>query len=431
MTSANDTPTGDFDERLAQALNAALNDGEQLVAQETGDQGQAIALTEARILVVKAGFAATGELDGHKVTAFDLDKVASVNLRKGPLGAVIQVAAEGGAVPTQSGPPDNVIVFTGPGRVKKAEAFVAQVETLSKTQVNRTDPSAKPAPPPLELKEAALSEAVENTEASKPEAPAAPKGGREPRSLAEEIYSEVVEAETAKATPAAAAVPAPDPIVPDDEEEEEEAAEPVGAYRPNPNLPKPPRKQNRGRNGVLVLLGITGGLLLIGMAIMAPLRMAQTESIEIVKTNTAGGEAVRVQLNTVAEYRQQVAGLLARANNEAAAMRSAVQTGSRTNARAIGKAGKTDLALEDITKLTAPPGLAEAKENLVSGLMTQKTAIAAAASVTDFDPMPTRETLARLNEASAKTRKAMAVIAQAEATLQKQAAAAPMAPKSK
>lgn len=448
MTSANDTPGGDFDERLGQAIDAALMDGEQLVAQETGDQGQAIALTKSRILVVKAGFAATGELDGHKVSEFDLEQVTSVNLRKGPLGAVIQICAESSAATAQSGPPDNVIVFTGPGRVKRAEAFVAQVEFLSGKPVNRIDPSPRPEPPAVQAQEtqapadavpeAAAPEAqsaeAQAATAAEPEAPAKPKGGRIPRSLAEEIYGEVLEAQKNPAkdvpTPAEASQPpvesaptmtAPEPVVIEDEVEEE--PEPSSQYRPNPRLPKPTRKQKSGPNGVLVLLGVTASLVLIGMAIMAPVRQDQKDTTAVVDlTGAAGAKAIRSQLVTVQKYRGQIAPLLAKAEAEAATMKNAARSGNKAAAKSVGEAANTDAALDSVSGLVPPPGLAESQGDLTSGLLAQKTAIASAAAAAQTGSLPAQETVKRLDEASAQIRQGMSAIARAQSQLEKQAA---------
>jgi|GEM_PF-1978755 len=440
MTSANDIPGGDFDERLAQALDAALTSGEQLVAQETGDQGQAIALTKSRILVAKAGFAATGELDGHKVSAFDLQTVTSVNLRKGPLGAVIQICAEGSDTSAQNGTPGNVVVFSGPGRVKRAEAFAAQIEFLTGTQVNRVEPSARPAPPAVHASEtSAPFDGAQDADVSRLETPTARKGGRQPKSLAEEIYNEVVDADKspvtqdlsarAEASPQAPVestppetIPAPAQPVAMEYDDDEEAPEPGVEYRPNPRLPQPTRKQ-RGPSGVLVLLGIAGVLVLIGMAIMAPVRQSQNESNVIVDTTgQAGDKLVVSQLNAVSKYRNQVSKLMAKADAEAAGLRSAIRSGNKAAAKAIGEAGKTDLALKDINALSAPPGLAEAKGNLTSGLLTQKTAITAAAAAAQTGSVPAKDTLSRLDEASTQIRRAMSAISQAQSQLQKQAA---------
>lgn len=423
MTSANDTPNGDFDERLSQAFSDALNDGEQLVAQETGDQGQAIALSKTRILVAKAGLAGTGELDGHKVSAFDLEAVTSVNLRKGPLGAVIQICAEGSAASAQNGTPDNVIVFTGPGRVKRAEAFAAQIEFLTGKAVNRVDPTAKHSPHPVEVHEAA----------APAEAAPAPQAGRKPKSLAEEIYSEVVEAEKKPEVPdlttrteASHQTPVVMSSISDivDESEDDDEA-PSTEYRPNPNLPKPILQRKRGPNSVLVLLGVTAGLVLIGLAVMAPVREAQIKSASvedtIVSTNR---KTVLTNLSAVSDYKDQVSGLMAGADSEAAKLRSAVATGNKAAAKAVGEAAQTDAALNSIAAMAAPPGLAEAKQNLTSGLLVQKTAIVAAAATAETqEPLPAKQTLARLTEASAQIRKGLAAIARAQSELEKQSAA--------
>lgn len=418
MTSANDTPNGDFDERLAQALGAALTSGEEVVAQETGDQGQAIALTKSRILLAKAGFAATGELNGHKVSGFGLEEISAVNLRKGPLGAVIQICTEGnGASPhdgdagPRTGTPDNVVVFTGPGRVKRAEAFVAQIEFLAGKQVNRVEHSARPAAPAIHVSEApATLGEDQGASVSEMEAPAASKGGREPQSLAEQIYNEVVEAERAPA------------LIPITKEYggEEEAPTPSVQYRPNPRLPKAARRQQQGAKSILVMLGIAGMLVLIGMAIMSPVHQSQNESTAILDTTgKTGAKLIISQLSAVSKYRNQVAELIAQADAEAALLRSAVRSGNRAAMTSIEEAGKTDLTLHDINGLPAPLGLAEAKGNITSGLLTQKTAIAAA----QIGSQPASDTLSRLDEASAQIRKGMSAIAEAQSQIEAQVAA--------
>lgn len=446
MTSANDTPNADFDERLAKALEEAMAEGEQLVARETGDQGQAIALTSARILIAKAGFAATGELDGHKVSTFELPSITAVNLRKGPLGAVIQVCAEGNGAAPQGGTPDNVVVFTGPGRVKKAEAFAAQVETVAGKEVKRI-PTGKPtlaAAPPRETvqPETAQPEAtqpemaqpVENqpVEASV-EAPAEPKGGRVAKSLAEEIYGEVVGAEEVAEKPEApeqVAAAAPPPETKPAKRAHKPAvavpeAAPAASYNANPRLPKPIRKQKQGPRGVLVLLGITAGLALIGMAIMAPVRQAQNRPAYTSQATHADGQKMVVgQLNSVSNYHAKIGPLVASANAEAAAVRSAVASGDRAATAAAGGAPKTDAALTEISNTEAPSGLAEARENLRDGLLTQKTAIAAAAAVAQSsDPMP-NDILRRLTEANTRINRGMAAISRTEESLKKQMGAA-------
>lgn len=59
MASGKGVSSGEFDERLAAARDSALLEGENVVAQEEGDQGQALVLTDLRVIVVKGGITAT------------------------------------------------------------------------------------------------------------------------------------------------------------------------------------------------------------------------------------------------------------------------------------------------------------------------------------------------------------------------------------
>ena len=206
-------------------------------------------------------------------------------------------------------------------------------------------------------------------------------------------------------------------------DDEEEAPEPSVEYRPNPRLPKAALRQRQGPSSILVILGIAGVLVLIGMAIMAPVRQSQNESGVIVDTTGKTRDRLVIsQLSEVSKYRDQVAELIAKADGEAALLRSALRSGNKAAAKSIGEAGKTDLTLNNVNALPAPLGLAEAKGNLTSGLLTQKTAIAAAAAAAQTGSLPATETLSRLDEASAQIRKGMDAIAQAQSQLEKQAA---------
>lgn len=420
MTSANGTAGGDFDERLAQALSAALYDGEEVIAQETGDQGQAIVLTKSRIIIVKAGLAATGELGGHKASPFAIEAVTSINLRKGPLGAVIQVCTENAAASHQNGAPDNVVVFTGPGRVKKADAFAAAVQSATGKPINRAGRSQQHAAEPAEP----------------------PRLRPEPKSLAEELYGEMMQADRDAASSELSAraeldtgpmhasttdtsvAPASESIAVESAVEEEAEPEPV-EYHPNPRLPKPIRRQHQGPSRILVLLGIAAALVFVCMAVMAPVRDAQNlPNVPTGPTYTSvNAKSIRAQLNAASAYHKQIANMVSRAQAEGAACRSAVRSGSKAAIRAIGEASKTDRAWTGVNAIPAPPGLAEAKQNLLSGLLTQKNAITAASSAAQTSaPLAAGESLSRLDEAAAQIRKGLTAVISTRHALQKQAA---------
>ena len=118
MTSESGSPQGITDDRLAEERDSMLADGETVIAQEEGDQGQGIVLTNSRVLIIRVGVTATGVANGRVVGDFPLQEITAVHIRRGPLGAVIQLCTARGA-PSGPGAPDNVIAFTGQPRVKK------------------------------------------------------------------------------------------------------------------------------------------------------------------------------------------------------------------------------------------------------------------------------------------------------------------------
>lgn len=367
-------PQADFDERLTDALNSALSAGEEIVAQESGDQGQAIALTQQRIILVRVGLAATGELEGRRITTFALKDVAAINLRKGGLGAVIQVIPNQPSSDAPTASPDNVIVFTGPGRVKKAEAFAEAVETITGRTVTRIGPHSQP--------EIHVS----------PEPPA------------RQEVTEAVEAQPENS----------EPDEPDLTVREE--------YRPNPRLPKPVRRRRHGPHRMLVVLGVLAGLAVVGMAVMAPVREAQLAPAPIVSapSQSISQRSIHLQLQAVANYEKQVSEVMAGASAELAALRSAIASRNRTAVQNACRPGRIDAAWQTIAALSPPPGLVEANQNLLDGLLTMKnTAAAASASVT----LQSEEALARLDEAESLVRKGRWAIADKRQSLEKQAAA--------
>lgn len=406
------TPNADFDERLAEALNLALSDGEEIVAREAGDQGQAIALTEQHIILVRVGLAATGEMDGHKTTKFVLTDITAVNFRKGALGAVIQVCSNGSHAGTPNGAPDNVIVFTGPGRVKKAEAFAETIEFATGKAVNRIEPHSQP---------------------DQQAAPEPPKGDRERVSLAEEIYNETMQSQSQPAEPAiqaeapqetveAAPVDVTEPVtVAVASEPEVNELTTREGHNPNPRLPKPIRKREHGPNKMLVVLGVLAGLTAVGMAVMAPMREAQIAPAPIVGTSYASvtQRSLRLQLAAVSNYHKQVSELVAKANADASAFRSAVRSANQSAIQSASRSTRIDDAWQKLSILSAPPGLAEAGEDLTNGLLSMKSIAASAGSSGTVD---TAEILSRFDESDAQIRTALAAIAARRSSLEKQAA---------
>lgn len=421
-----------MDERLAQARDAALFDCEEIVAQETGDQGQAIVITNNRILIIKSGLTATGVLNGSSVGSFAFEKITAVNLRKGPIGAVIQICTDTPPQAAPGGTPDNIIVFSGDQRIKKCDGIAGKIESALGKQVERFEPKI------VEQKQEPADSIPSPSEAVVEEKPKRMKGGREAKSLAEEMFEDMAssEVEQTKSEPVAAEpveipeqvdassveevektsepapvemvieeeaelepidIPAVEEIVEEPQTETPEAAktrveaesiietELTDSFRPNPNLPKPVKKKPSSKRSFLLVGGLMV-LALLGMAVTSPLRNPKPlPKVEInVEKLTRNGNAVRKQLTEVQDYRSQVVDILAASDKEAASLSAAVHSGRQSIVSAAGK-NASYKAWQNLNKLKVPSGLAGAKENLMLGLFTRKNAVANALSVGPVD----------------------------------------------
>lgn len=380
MTSSNRADFAGFDERLAEAIKGALATGEQVMAQEAGDQGQAIALTRSSIIIVKAGHTATGELNGQRAARFELKDVSAVNFRKGPLGAVIQICSNVEQSAPDGSRPDNVIVFTGPGRVKKAEAFLAEV-ALTNCVVNRIEPRASHSvTPPV---------------------------------VTERVEAETQTEETSSRSEAAARTYSHEEIQQPEEIPEEPELAAQETFNPNPRLPKALKRTSSGPNKMLVALGVLAAMVFVGMAVMAPLRDEQTVAPAI-STGTNALNITKLQALSVANYLTQIENHLGNADNCVSAFKAALRSGDRNAIRAASRSTILDVAFRQISELKAPPGLAAAKEDIIGGLLTRKNAVSAASAAADSSGViDTGGLLSRFDEADAKIIKGRAAIEKA------------------
>ena len=381
MTSTNRAGLGDFDERLVEAIKSMLATGEQIIAQEEGDQGQAIALTHSSIIIAKAGHAATGELHGRRAARFDLKDVSAVNLRKGPLGAVIQICMEPEKPAPDGSRPDNVIVFTGAGRVKKAEAFVSEVE-LTDCVVNRISPrcAQKNSAP-------AIAEPIEESDQAEDTASHS--------QMAAEPQLAVVAEEIGHA------------------EEIEEELEPISqeTFNPNPRLPKAVKRTDSGPNRMLVALGVLAAMVFVGMAVMAPLRDEQVV-VPSITTGTNELNTAKLQARAVANYLTQLEDHLNNADNAASTFKTALRSGDRNAILAASRSTILDVAFREVSELKAPPGLAAANEDIIGGLLTRKNAVSASAgaAASSSGTIDASGLLSRFQEADAKIAKGRAAM---------------------
>ena len=514
-----------LDPRLAEARDSAIIKGEKILAQETGDQGQAIVLTDSRVLVIKAGMTATGTFNGQRVGAYSYDQISNVCVRKGPMGAVIQLRLVDSVLAGSDVPPDNVVIFSGEQRVKKCRAFATKLEAALGKPITKIgfDQEAQPqAKAQSETAKAEIETPKAEPETVKADVPSEPstdpkpapaerRGGREARSLAEEMFAELTEsakpaqpaasasaAETkpkrkprAKSTSASKAVveaaqkadlpkavkaeppieaaqvespeqnvvsepvqaqvsiPEPAPVeqvidespqmhepeipqapasVPQDQADTVvEEAVTVPKYGPNPRLPKPSRRNNCGGKRALALLGLLAAALIVGVAVLAPMKSA-TQNVQLVEINvkdlTDNKSILIQQRNDLVRYREKVTGIISPSNSAAFAISGVLQSHNTGLLKAATKKNPSDSAWRQIIKLKAPAGLAGAKQNLTSGLFIRKVAIEQISGNSAFSS-PGRPQLAlkQLSESDAIIKKGLASIDNMVASLDERIAA--------
>ncbi len=322
MASDKGAPMEELDDRVAQAGAGVLINGEEVVAQEPGDQGQAILLTNFRVIIIKVGLAATGQPNGSITNTYRLADISAVKVRKGPMGAVIQICTQGDAR-GEAGhvPPDNLVVFSGVQKAKRCRAVaeaiskaagkvVELVQPGSKRQKPNENPgtlvTAEPVEEPVEAA-AEASEEIGHTQVQ--------RASKEARPLTEKMFEESKQAgspEAPQAVPAAESVQAAAASVPEQsvvfEDEEPEEIE----FNPNPRLPKPVWRNGDSGKRTLVVLAASLGVLFIGLCSMAPLRQSGSpKGLDInVKEISRNLSVEKLQSNAVQGYNDSVRGIL-------------------------------------------------------------------------------------------------------------------------
>lgn len=499
MTSDKGAVGEGLDERLARLRDSLLAPGEQVLAQEEGDQGQGVFLTNSRVIVAKVGITATGASNGQITGSFPLEQITGVNVRKGPLGAVIQICATGFQATVPSGPPDNVVVFTGSQRMKRCEAIAARIEKALRRPLGRVEaPEDKPSagtviPEPvapaaadadstcademddaiqaaLQAVETAASVAPESATSSAPSPqeeetetpaeaieavatedsePAGPRGGRQARSLADEMFAEISGAEpelpvakpkaprTRKRVEPEPAVEAnePEPVAamasqssPPEPVNERvpdvvEASEPVAQYGPNPLLPKPAaRRQGTGLRSLIVVGGLMAAVL-VGVAVTAPLRAPEKPAASQISPIdlTRNFQVIRKQSEAVSDYQAKVNEVVAEANQAVSRAESAVRTGNKLSVADAVRTNTVDKAWRRIDALPAPLGLAGAKEQLTSGLFICRKAFETmSGELRSTGALGAAENLARLSEGQSRIKKGIGAIEAMRADLERQ-----------
>jgi hypothetical protein len=181
-------------------------------------------------------------------------------------------------------------------------------------------------------------------------------------------------------------------------------------FRPNPNLPKPMRRKNPGPNKALVLLGGLMMLALLGLAITAPLRRESSApklTVDMAKL-TKNPSLHRRQFVDVSNYKEKLMAALSQSNISIASVRAAI--GSGNHQAVVSALGRdiSDKTWTELSALQAPLGLAEAKENIVSGLFMRKIAVQGALT----GSVSSQDTMRKINEADGRITKGLSAVDQ-------------------
>jgi len=461
MTSDKGGARNELDERIIAVRNSLLAEGENVKAEEEGDQGQGILLTDSRLIIIKVGFAATGSPEGKIVGSFPLNEIVEVVVRKGPLGAVIQVCTQQ-KQNNQGNPPDNVIIFTGPQRIKKCESIAAKIENVLGRPVRRIEASSEKQETDADSQnqEAAVVQPVEENKFESPAACAAieaediksedldkvaktTRGGRQPVTLAEQIFAEMTgqesthgssyvssstesdsnndEVSTVDAETQTMSIPSSTESFAEEPPANEESVS--SGYRPNPNLPKPIRKKTAGLGKTAVVMAGLTAALLVGIAVTAPLRAPTPKQYVAIRQSDLS-QSLRVlqkQQAEIAKYKAEVASIIQTTSRSLDDLEAAIKS---RNIAAIAKAASEspfETGWQKLTDLPAPIGLASAKESLTAGLFIGKTvAMSLASEARSANGISVDRNLGRIAEARRLLKKGLETITQIQSDLKRE-----------
>jgi len=360
---------GAIDQRLAAALSGALAEGESVLAQEAGDQGQFIVLTNSRLIVVKIGLAATGEMDVVKTAAYDYASIASLRLRRGPLGAVIQIVSESAPPSAPGQPPMNLVIFSSEQRIRHAEKIAEHIGKALGIDVERIEPphdaSAHPA---LSQTPEHVAPAEPSTEADAQQAQ--PTSGSYDLGDLQRVHAEAEDtAEVTDKSASAAEV----------EDSDEAPSEEDLEFHPNPRLPRPVRSGVMSKGKVIALIGVLASLVVAGIAVLGPMHSEGIRAPERparAQATTAG--SIRADLETAVRFQADIRGIIAASDASAAALSKALTT---RNLAAISTVVRTDpskTAIDYLKSLTVPEKMERTRDKYAMAIDGRREAIALA-----------------------------------------------------
>ncbi|MGQ9455705.1 MAG: hypothetical protein ACUVRS_03905 [Armatimonadota bacterium] len=477
MASAANEAHEPLNERLASIRNKTLNTDETIIAQAKVDHGQAVVVTSERILIIKAGITATGKIDGEIVGRFPFSDISTVKIRKGPLGAAIQILTNNQPAPKPDSVPDSIVVFTGPHQVKQCEQIAEKIEAAlgkplerieapsdkdAQTIIPETTTEREPISPrtdksdtseslpgttevvnqdsaplePQKLVQDVTQEQLESVlalnERDLPVSNKAQHRRQQPRSLAEEIYEELVESQSGAGSSYNAAddekkqtraesmnettteevdSSQPAPINPSAESKPEKAQleqrlEDKPCIASNPKLPRPIRRK-AGKDKTLTLLLLLLASLFAGIAAIAPSRLAsptiETKSVQTPKSIPQNKNLLYKQALKVLEYKRTIFTQVTEATRFLYALETAITNGDKATIAHLSEQPKLEEVFNSIRAIETPPGLAGARDHIISGLTLARTCVARiSVDLQVSQGKNLREELAELREARLK-----------------------------
>jgi hypothetical protein len=351
---------GAIDSRVAALLSDALGDGESVLVQETGDQGQSIILTNFRLIVIKIGLAATGQMDAERTAAYYYASISAVKLRRGPMGAVIQIVSEANPPSVPGQPPMNLVVFSGDKRIKHAEAIAEQIGKALHITIERIEPqrdaSAHPAAPQT-LEHAAPVESSAESDVQQPH----PGSGSYDLGDLEKLRggTEAGVSETEKSV-SAAEVEDSDDVLPEED----------GEFHANPRLPKPVKSGGMSKGMVVALIGALAALVVAGVAILGPMRSAQgTDRMShVARMPVATADSLKTDLAAATAFQAETRTIIAASDASADALKNAL---AKRDLQAIATAARTDssrAAIDKLKSLAVPKTMEPTREKLTLAL---------------------------------------------------------------
>jgi len=271
------------------------------------------------------------------------------------------------------------------------------------------------------------------------------RGGRQPVTLAEQMFAELTGQESAPEesstsalmesnlknadtgtvdaeTSAASSLSSAEEVEAEEEPPADEKSASPG-YRPNPNLPKPVKKRTAGLGKTAVVMAGLTAALLVGIAVTAPLRApTPKQSVEIRPSDLSQNLVVlQKQQAEVAKYQAEVVSIIQTANRSLDELEAAIK--SRNSAAIIkaASANPIEAGWQKLTDLPAPIGLAGAKESLTSGLFIGKTVVISAANdVRSANGVSADHALARIAEARRLLSKGLEAITRIQSELERE-----------